>query len=310
MPANFSELHNIAVLIPCYNEELTIGKVIDDFRAQLPLAKIHVYDNCCTDRTAEIAREHGAIVTYEPRKGKGFVIESMFDQIRADYYVMVDGDDTYPADRVHELLAAVINNEADMALGARLSVYEKESFRPLHVAGNNFVRWMINTIFGEKLTDILSGYRAYNNRIVRTIPVVSAGFEVETEMTIQILYYRLKIKEIVVPYGSRPEGSFSKLSTFRDGMRVIWKIFSLVRAIKPLSFFGSFGILFFVCGIIAGAFPLSDYIRYNYIYHVPFTVLATGLMIISALSMLLGILLHAINWRLKEMHNVVVREKH
>ena len=183
----------IAVLIPCHNEEATIGKVVDDFRGELPQARIIVFDNCCTDKTASIAAEHGAEVLKEPRKGKGFVVERMFHQIEADFYVMVDGDDTYPAAKVKELLSPVVNGDADMTVGARLNQYSDASFPPFHLFGNNLVRWLVNLIFGARLTDIMSGYRAFNRDVVERIPVVSASFEVETEMTVQMLYYRRKI---------------------------------------------------------------------------------------------------------------------
>jgi len=300
----------IAVLIPCYNEQATIGKVVDDFRRELPQAAVYVFDNCCTDDTAAIARAHGATVISEPRKGKGFVVEAMLDTIDADYYVMVDGDDTYDAAAVGQLLQPVMTQQADMAVGTRLAQYDDRSFRPLHVAGNSLVRGLINRIFSCRLTDIMSGYRAFNRRVVQRVPVVSAGFEVETEMTIQMLYYRLKIVEVPVPYRGRPEGSVSKLNTFRDGARVLWKIFSLFRAIKPLTFFGGVGILLFILGLLAGIAPVMDYLRPgHYVYHVPMAILATGLILLGAGSAFLGILLHAINWRFKELHNVMTRRR-
>jgi len=301
----------IAVLIPCHNEEATIAKVVDDFREQLPAADIYVFDNCCTDRTAEIAAEHGASVLTEPRKGKGFVIESMLDTIDADYYVMADGDDTYPPEKVKDLLEPVISGQADMSVGARLAQYDDTSFRPLHVAGNALVRWLVNKIFGANLTDIMSGYRAFNRRVVQRIPVVSAGFEVETEMTIQMLYYRLKIAEVQIPYRGRPEGSHSKLNTFRDGFRVLWKTFSLFRAFKPLTFFGGAGLILIALGILSGIPPVYGYIAsgYEQVERFPLAILATGLILLGFSSGFLGILLHAINWRFKELHNVMVRKR-
>jgi len=297
----------IAVLIPCHDEAVTIGKVIDDFLAQLPQARVVVFDNCSTDGSGEIAKAHGAEVIREPRKGKGFVVESMFDRVEADYYVMADGDDTYPADKVGQLLAPVMAGEADMAVGARLADYQDKSFRPLHVAGNRLVRGLINRIFGVSLTDILSGYRAFSRKVVRRIPVVSAGFEVETELTIQMLYYRLRIVEVSVPYRARPKGSDSKLRTFRDGLRVLWKLFSLFRAFKPLTFFGGTGLIFLLAGLLAGIPPVRDYFATGKVARFPLAILATGLMVLAAISIVLGILLHAINWRFRELHNVMVR---
>jgi glycosyltransferase involved in cell wall biosynthesis len=299
------------VLIPCYNEEQTIGKVIEDFRRELPQARIVVFDNNCQDRTAEIAEARGAEVYREGRQGKGHVIDAMFDAIEADLYVMVDGDDTYPAEHVHGLLEPVRRGQADMTIGARLSEYTDRSFRPLHVAGNGLVRWLINAIFRSNLTDILSGYRAFNRRVVRRVPVVSSGFEVETELTIQMLYYHLRLEEVQVPYRHRPAGSESKLRTFRDGLRVLWKLFSLVRAFKPLTFFGLMAIALFLLGLAAGLPPVLEYFTRadHKITHVPLAVLAASLMILSAGSLTVGILLHAINWRLKELHNVLARSR-
>jgi glycosyltransferase involved in cell wall biosynthesis len=297
----------IAVLIPCHNEEVAIGKVVDDFRRQLPEATIYVFDNCCTDRTAEIAREHQAVVITEPRKGKGFVVETMLDHVNADLYVMVDGDDTYPAEKVHQLLAPVRQGQADMVVGARLAEYTGKSFRPLHVAGNNLVRGLINRIFGASLTDILSGYRAFNRRVALRIPIVSSGFEVETELTIQMLYYKLTMLEVQVPYRGRPSGSHSKLNTFSDGFRVLWKLFSLVRAFKPLTFFGLLGLLLLATGIVLGVWPIWQYVETRRVEGVAMAILATTLVLLGFGCGFLGLLLHAMNWRLKELHNVLVR---
>jgi glycosyltransferase involved in cell wall biosynthesis len=299
----------IAVLLPCYNEEATIGRVVDDFRRELPEATIYVFDNNSSDATARVAADHGAAVIHEPRQGKGYVIERMFAEVIADIYVMTDGDDTYPADSVHELIEPVRKGRADMAVGARLSEYEDTSFRPLHVAGNGLVRGLINRIFRTNLTDILSGYRVFNRRVVERIPIVSSGFEVETELTVHMLYYKLTITEVQVPYRGRPAGSQSKLRTFRDGFRVLWKLFNLARAFKPLTFFGLLGIVLFVLGLAAGLPPIIGYVESGYreVRRFPLAILATGLMILSAGSVFLGIILHSMNWRFKELHNVLVR---
>ena len=302
--------HSIAVMIPCHNEAGTIGKVIDDFRAHLPNANFYVFDNCCTDNTADIARSHGATIIKEPRKGKGFVIETMLRRVRADYYVMVDGDDTYPADKVNALLKPVMEGNADMVVGARMAT-DDQSFRPLHQAGNNLVRRLINWIFGSNLTDILSGYRAFSSRVTKAVPVVSSGFEVETELTIQMLYYRLSVLEVQVPYGSRPEGSDSKLRTFRDGARVLWKLFNLIRSFKPLTFFGSLGLVLLALGILAGIPPVWGFIASGYqeVRRFPLAILSVGLVLLSAASGFLGLQLHAMNWRFKELHNVMIRRE-
>ena len=299
----------IAILIPCYNEQITIGKVIDDFHRELPSAAIYVFDNCSTDATNQIAREHGAIVLKECRKGKGFVVEGMFTRITADFYVLVDGDDTYPAEQVHRLLEPVLSEDADMVVGARLSNHTGKSFRPFHLFGNRLVRRVVNWVGRSQLTDIMSGYRAFNGHVVKHIPVVSSGFEVETEMTLQMLYYRLKIVEVDIPYRERPPGSESKLRTFHDGFYVLLKIFNLFRAFKPLAFFGSLGLFFLVCGLLAGILPVHDYLTdpNHAVRHFPMAILASGLIILSAGFALLGILLHAINLRFLELHNVLTR---
>ena len=304
-------MEKVAVVIPCFNENLTIAKVVTDFKKALPEASIYVFDNCSTDGSADIARENGAIVIKEPRKGKGFVVESIFAVINADYYIMVDGDDTYSAAHVHELLKPVIAGDADMVVGARLAQHTDTSFRPLHVFGNNLVRRLVNWIGHTNLRDIMSGYRAFNRRVIEKIPVVSSGFEIETELTIQMLYYRLKIVEVDLPYKERPQGSLSKLRTFQDGFRVLWKIFSLFRAFKPLTFFGAAGLVLMLLGIIAGIVPIHDYFSTpnHYVSHVPLAILATGLIILACISAVLGVLLHAINWRFYELHNVLTRNR-
>jgi glycosyltransferase involved in cell wall biosynthesis len=299
-----------AVMVPCFNEELTIGKVVDDFRRWLPAAVIYVFDNCSTDLTAATAAEHGAVVIKEPRKGKGFVVESMFNKIDADIYVMVDGDNTYPAEKVKELIAPLVNGQADMVVGARFSNYEDNSFRPMGILGNNLVRALVNWVSGSRLTDIMSGYRTFNRRVVETIPVVSAGFEVETEITIQALYHKLKIIEVQIPYRPRPEGSKSKLEVIPDGIRVLWKIFSLFRSYKPLTFFGAAALVLLALALFMGWAPINDYLTGpgHYVRHVKLAIVAGALAMLSLGCFFLGILLHAINWRFKELHNVLTRK--
>lgn len=300
---------NIAVVVPCYNEENTIAKVINDFKAALPRSSIYVVDNCSTDNTASVAEKNGAIVIFEPRKGKGFAIDRILTDIFADYYIMVDGDDTYPAEMAPELLKPVIENKADMTVGTRLEDFSEKSFRPLHVAGNLLVRILINLLFNAHLSDILSGYRAFNRRVVKHVPIVSSGFEVETEMTIQLLYNRLVVKEVPVSYRKRPEGSDSKLSTFRDGFRILWKLFSLSRSVKPVTFFGSIAIAFLIGSLAFGSLPVFDYMTHpeHYVSHVPMAILAASLMLLSFSFVFLGIILHAMNWRFIEMHNIFIR---
>jgi glycosyltransferase involved in cell wall biosynthesis len=299
----------VTVLIPCHNEALTVGKVVDDFRRELPRAAVVVVDNGSTDATAATATAHGATVLKEPRRGKGFAVETMFDYVDADVYVMVDGDDTYPADRVHDLLAPVLAGEADMAVASRLAGHDQESFRPLHVWGNNLVRGLVNRVGRAHLTDILSGYRAMTRDVVARLPVVASGFEVETELTLQMLYYRRRLVEVPVAYGRRPQGSASKLRTFRDGARVLWRIFTLFRAFKPLTFFGSLALLLAGLGLLAGIPPIHDYLTdpTDFVRHVPLAILATGLMMLAAGCLFVGVVLHAVNWRLMELHSVITR---
>jgi glycosyltransferase involved in cell wall biosynthesis len=302
----------LALLIPCFNEERTIGKVIDDFRRELPDADIIVIDNCCTDATPTVAADHGALVVREPRKGKGFAVETMLDRFDADIYIMVDGDDTYDASAVHRLIEPILNGDADMTVGTRLSSHRPGSFRPLHVLGNDLVRRLVNLVGRAQLTDIMSGYRGISRRAALRLPVVSAGFEIETDLTMQMLYYGMRIVEVPTAYGVRPEGSVSKLRTFRDGFVVLWKIFTLFREFKPLTFFGGVGLIFLALGVLAGLPPINDYLYEpnHFVKHVPLAILATGLTIVGFGNVFLGILLHALNWRIRELHNVLTRGRH
>ncbi len=239
----------IAVAIPCYQEALTIGKVVADFRRELPAARIYVYDNNCTDGTAEIAAQAGAIVIREKRQGKGFVVAAMFEQVQEDILVMVDGDDTYEASHVHKLLEPVLRGDADMTVATRLSSHGEKSFRPLHVAGNQMVCGIINWMFKSKVSDIFSGYRVFTRESARQIPVTTKGFDIETELTLQALYRGQIIQEMPAPYRARPEGSFSKLNTFSDGFRVLLRLFLIVKSYKPLTFFGGIALILFGLGI-------------------------------------------------------------
>ena len=290
----------IVILIPCLNEEITIGKVIQDFQKAIPGGEIIIFDNNSTDRTAEISREHGVKVIREIRPGKGNVVSSMFRQIEADYYVLVDGDDTYSAENVNLLLEPIISNVADMTVGARMDKYTEKSFRPLHVFGNNLVRRLVNWIFNNKLTDIMSGYRAFSKELVKSIPILSSGFEVETELTIRVLDYGFRIEEIPLPYRERPEGSESKLRTFKDGFRVLTEIGRIAKAYKPFTFFGLIGLAFISAGGFSGIWVIMDYIEDEYVNKVPTAILATGLMLIGFGSIGIGILLNAISYRFRE----------
>ena len=299
----------IVILIPCLNEEITIGKVIHDFQDAIPEAKIIVFDNNSTDRTAVIARESGAEVIPESRPGKGHVIASMFMKVDADYYVIVDGDDTYSAEHVRKLLEPVMQEQADMAVAVRLAEYTATSFRPLHIFGNNLVRRLVNWIFKSNLSDIMSGYRAYSRELVQSIPILSSGFEVETEMTIRILDYGFRIKEVPLPYRERPEGSVSKLRTFHDGFRVLAEIARIAKAYKPFTFFGCIGLAFILAGGISGIWVIQDYLEDEYVNKVPTAILATGFMLLGFGSMGIGILLNTISYRFREnmrqLHKII-----
>jgi glycosyltransferase involved in cell wall biosynthesis len=291
----------MVVLIPCYNEELTIKKVISDFHREVPTAAIYVYDNNSSDSSADIARGEGAVVVREKRQGKGFVIASMFEDIDADIYILVDGDDTYPSEKVHELISPIVKEEADMVVGTRLGAFDEKAFRPFHVFGNLLTVRLVNLLFKSDLKDIMSGYRVFNGDFVKKVPIVSKGFEVETQMTLQALYYDFIISEVPVAYGKRPEGSYSKLNTFRDGMRVILTIFDILKAYRPLLFFFVIGAVFFMAGLLIGSVPVIEFIKTGKITHFPSAVLASGIMIISVISIAIGIILDAINHRLKEI---------
>ena len=244
-------MDTIAVLIPCYNESQTIAKVVKDYREALPEAVIYVYDNNSTDHTDEAAREAGAIVRYEYRQGKGNVIRSMFRDIDAECYLMIDGDDTYPAENARSMVNHILSGRADMVIGDRLSsTYFTENKRPFHNTGNRLVRGLINTIFTSDIKDIMTGYRAFNYEFVKSFPILSKGFEIETEMSIHALDKNFKLLEVPVTYRDRPAGSVSKLNTYKDGFRVLKTIARLFRDYKPFAFFGWLGLLCFIIATI------------------------------------------------------------
>ena len=251
---------SIAITIPCYQEEKTITQVVTEFRAQLPQAAIYVFDNNCTDRTAEFARAAGATVIREKKQGKGYVVATLFEAVDADIIVMIDGDGTYDASAVHRLLAPILAGDADMVVAARLEQYTDKSFRKFHVAGNQMVCSIINRIFGANISDIFSGYRAFTRECARSIPITSRGFDVETELTVQSLYRGMVVREIEAPYGERPAGSFSKLRTIPDGIRVLLRLFLLLRAYKPLTLFGSIFLILLLVALV-GAWWVAERLR-------------------------------------------------
>ena len=274
---------SVAVLLPCYNEEVTIGKVVRDFKASLPDATIYVYDNNSTDRTAEIAEAEGAIVRREPRQGKGNVIRAMFEDIDADVYVMADGDDTYPADAAPAMVAKVLEGY-DMVIGDRLSsTYFQENKRPFHNFGNSLMRAGINGLFHSDIKDIMTGYRAFSYEFVKTFPVFSKGFEIETEMTIHAVNYNMQVENVVVEYRDRPQGSESKLNTYSDGFRVIRKMLQLYKNYKPMHFFGMLAFLLTVISVILFVPVLLEYLSTGLVPRFP-TLIACGFILLAGIQ--------------------------
>lgn len=281
-----------AILIPCYNEECTIAKVISDFQRDMPWADIYVYDNNSTDNTAQIAKDCGAIVRHEYKQGKGNVVRSMFRDIEADCYIMVDGDDTYPSHNAPGLERAVLEGRADMAIGDRLSsTYFEENNRRFHNVGNMLVRDMINMIYGSKVHDIMTGMRAFSYDFVKSFPVLSKGFEIETEMTVFALDNNFKIYEEPIDYRDRPEGSVSKLNTYKDGIRVIKTIVSLFKDTKPLLFFSSVAAVIMVLALALFIPVLIEYFNTGLVPRMPSLMVSVGLMIFSLMSFNSGVTL-------------------
>lgn len=275
--------NTIAVLIPCYNESQTIAKVIADYREALPEADIYVYDNNSKDGTDEIARKAGAIVRYERRQGKGNVIRTMFREIDADCYLMIDGDDTYPAENAREMVQQVLEKGVDMVVGDRLSsTYFTENKRPFHNVGNVLVRKLVNSFFGGDVTDIMTGYRAFSRTFVKSFPIMSKGFEIETEMTIHALDKNLCLSSIPVGYRDRPAGSESKLNTFSDGFKVLKTIGKLVKDYKPLPFFSCIAALLLIVGLLLFVPVVAEYNVTGLVPRIP-TLIVSGFMMIAAL---------------------------
>ena len=268
----------IAVLIPCYNEAKTIAKVVRDYRAALPEADIYVYDNNSTDHTDDIAREAGAIVRYEYRQGKGNVIRSMFREIDADCYLMIDGDDTYPAENAREMVNLVLERKVDMVVGDRLSAtYYTENKRPFHNLGNRLVKGLVNTIFKGSVSDIMTGYRAFSYQFVKSFPVLSKGFEIETEMTIHALDKNLSVQSVQVEYRDRPADSPSKLNTYSDGMKVLRTIGRLYKEYRPMSFFGLLAALMALVSVILFIPIFAEYLHTGLVPRFP-TLIVCGVM--------------------------------
>ena len=284
---------SVAVIIPCYNEEVTIGKVVDDFRRVLPGAEVWVYDNNSSDATARIAREHGARVRREPRQGKGNVVRQMLRDIDADCYLMVDGDDTYPAEAAPELVRPVLAGRADHVVGDRLSngTYGEENKRQFHGFGNGLVRWLIRVLYGFDYFDVMTGYRAMSRPFARTYPVLSPGFEIETELSIHAVDKRWRIEQVPIEYRDRPEGSESKLNTISDGVKVLRMIASLFKDYRPLPFFMLLAVLFLVLCLTLGLPVVYEFGRTGLVERFPTAFLAMGFGILAALFIAVGLIL-------------------
>lgn len=298
----------IAVLIPCYNESKTIQKVVTDYKRALPEATIYVFDNNSTDHTDAIAKEAGAVVRYEPRQGKGNVIRNMFRNIDADCYLMIDGDDTYPAENAREMCDLILGG-AEMVIGDRLSsTYFEENKRPFHNMGNTLVRWLINKIFHADVKDIMTGYRAFSRSFVKSFPVLSHGFEIETEMTIHALDKNFLIKEVPVQYRDRPEGSFSKLNTYKDGIKVLLTITKLFRDYKPLFFFSIFAGLFFLLSLILFIPVFLEYLSTSLVPRFPTLIAAGFSLIVSILFFFTGLTLEVIAKKHKQLFELLLNK--
>jgi hypothetical protein len=291
----------VAILIPCFNEELTIGGVIDQFRKELPHARTYVFDNNSTDETVERAREAGALLLRERRQGKGYVVQSMFREIDADIYVMVDGDGTYPASSVHTLLEPVLNREADMVVGSRLNASSHSQFRSMNRLGNYVFLWLTRTIFHAHIEDMLSGYRVFNRSIVKQLPLLSSGFEIETELTIKALECRYRVIELPVDLANRPEGSRSKIRYIRDGLIIMNMIFSLARDYKPLTVFGIIGLILILGGFIPGTVVITEFLRTGMVPRLPSAVLSVGLVLSGLIVGMVGLVLHTVARRFQEL---------
>lgn len=295
----------IAVAIPCHNEARTVGAVIAAFRECLPEASIHVLDNSSSDDTARIAREAGATVHPVPALGKGEVVRVMFREIDSDILIMVDGDQTYPPERARDLMQPIIDGRAEMVVGTRLGQPGAGSFRPWHVFGNKLVIRAINALFQARLSDALSGYRAFSRRFAKTMPVLSRGFEIETEITLHALEHGIAIVEVPVAYGARPTGSESKLRTFRDGYRVLATILRLYKDYRPLRFFGTAGALLGAAGVAVGVLVVREFLELGQVVGVARAVLSVSACLVGMVAFATGLILETVNRRARELYVLV-----
>jgi len=305
MALTATETPAISVVIPCYNEAPTIGAVVEGFRRNLPGAAIHVFDNSSSDKTAEIARAAGAVVHAVPTRGKGEVVRAMFRDVDADVYVMVDSDQTYPAERAGDLVRPVLDGRADMVVATRLQQHDPAGFRPFHVLGNRMILRLINALFDVQFSDVLSGYRAFSRRFVKTMPVLSQGFEIETEITLHALEHRVPVLEIPIAYGARPSGSESKLQTFRDGCRVLLTIVRLYKDYRPLRFFGLPGVVLFAVGVAAGVLVIQEFLELGQVVGVARAVFSVFACLLGMLAIATALILETLNRRAREIYLLV-----
>jgi glycosyltransferase involved in cell wall biosynthesis len=298
--ATFSQ--RIAVLVPCYNEEKTVAQVVQDFSKVLPQAKVYVYDNNSKDQTVQRAAAAGAIVRTEKHQGKGNVMRRMFSDIEADIYVLVDGDNTYHAPSTPAMIDRLLNEQLDMVVGSRLTAHEgAASFRRGHQFGNRLLTGFVSLLFGRSLTDMLSGFRVMSRRFVKSFPALSKGFETETELTVHALELRMPITEIVTPYGSRPEGSESKLNTYRDGLRILLTIINLFKEERPLAFFSILFALLASFSVILAVPLFITYAETGLVPRFPTALLATGTMLLAFLSLTCGLILDTVTHGRREL---------
>jgi glycosyltransferase involved in cell wall biosynthesis len=292
--------YRIAVLIPCYNEEVSIAQVVRDFRSVLPGAAILVFDNNSTDNTAQAARDAGAEVFSEGRQGKGFVVRRMFSDVEADIYLLVDGDATYDAPSAPKMIARLLSDRLDMVAGNRVD-REVAAYRSGHRTGNRLLTWFVASVFGPTFNDMLSGYRVFSRRFVKSFPMLSGGFEIETELTIHALELGLAVAEIDTPYYARGEGSASKLNTWRDGFRILWTILQLYRSERPLPFFGALGCALAIASVGLAIPIVVTFLETGLVPRLPTAVLATGMMLMAFLSFAVGLVLDTVTRGRREM---------
>jgi glycosyltransferase involved in cell wall biosynthesis len=291
----------IVILIPCLDEEQSIAKVIQDFHTHIPEAEVIVFDNDSSDRTVEVASAQGATIYHEKRRGKGFVVQSMFQKVDADIYVMVDGDDTYPADRVRALIEPVLLDQSDMVTGSRIMEGENSQFHWVNLFGNLLFQNLINFIFKSKLTDILSGYRCMNRKMVKQLPLFARGFDIEVELTVKSLARGFRLTEIPVGLRARPSGSFSKIKIVSDGIKILTMLFALMRDYKPFTTFGALGLLLIGTGLVPGLVAVIGFLETGLVEKFPSAILSVGMILSGLLSITVGLILHTLNRRFREM---------